>query len=94
MSGKDPREFNVPQVELLRPDQIDNLGRAILSLTREVAVLTDRVLVLEAVLEQQGVTSHEEVETFAPDDAFEARSKEAMEKILQGVLDSLSGSDG
>ena len=93
MSHPDPTSFNTPQYDCLTPGQIDNLGRALVSLLREVTVLNDRVMVLEAVLEQNGVTTAEAIDTFQPDAAFEARSKEAMARIITPVIDSMRGAD-
>lgn len=94
MNAADPRSFNLPDVACLRPEQIDNLGRAIFSLAREVAVLTDRVLVLETLLEKSGTLGADAVDTFQPDDAFSARSERAVGRIVQSVLASMQGSDG
>jgi hypothetical protein len=44
----DPRSYNTPELKALLPEQIDNLGRAVISLTREICVLTDRLAVTEA----------------------------------------------
>jgi hypothetical protein len=93
-SQTDPKSFNLPEVDCLGPDQIDNLGRALLSLTRELAVMTDRVLVLEELLTKQGALVEGAVDSFQPDEAFTARSEEAMGKIISCVLASLHGADG
>lgn len=90
----DPKSFNLPDVECLGPEHIDNLGRAVLTLTRELAVMSDRVLVLEELLANQGAIAEGAVDTFQPDEAFIARSEEAMGKITSCVLASLYGADG
>lgn len=92
--NSDPKSFNLPDQDCLRPEQMDNLGRALISLTREVAVLTDRVLVLEEVLGQQGALARDAVDAFQPDEAFQARSDEAIGRIVSNVLASLQGADG
>ena len=89
----DPTSFNTPAYDCLSADQIDNVGRALISLLREVTVLNDRVMVLESFLEQQGVTSLEAIDTFQPDEAFAKRSREAMGRIIEPVIDSLRGAD-
>ena len=55
MSKIDPRSFNTPKSEIFSAEQIDNVARAVLTLTREIAVLNDRVMVLEEVLGQKGI---------------------------------------
>lgn len=94
MSEVDPRSFNLPDQQCLKPDQIDNVGRALLTLSREVAVLTDRVMVLEELLDRNGMVASEAIDTFQPDDAFAARSQEALGRLVQNVLASLQGADG
>ena len=92
MTNSDPKSFNLPDVELLKPEHIDNVARALLSLTREVAVLSDRVIVLETLLEKHNVLASENVDTFTPDEAFEARSQADMQNIIGNVLGALQGS--
>ncbi len=91
MSGKDPKDFNLPQADFLKPEQIDNVGRALISLMREVAVLNDRVLVLEELLERGEGVTHEAVDSFVPDEAFTARSEASMQQTIEGVLTALRG---
>ncbi|NBC89167.1 MAG: hypothetical protein GVX90_06730 [Alphaproteobacteria bacterium] len=90
---KDPRDFNTPEGPILGPEHVDNLARAVLSLTREVAVLTDRVTVIETLLEREGVVTVEAIDTFEPDEAFQKRIDEAMKTITAGVVAALQGSD-
>ncbi|WP_432199901.1 hypothetical protein ACRAQ7_09425 [Erythrobacter sp. W53] len=91
MSEKDPRDFNLPDADFLKPDQIDNVGRALITLMREVAVLNDRVLVLEALLELGEQVTHEAVDSYVPDDAFTERSQASMQQIVDSVLTALRG---
>ena len=93
MSKSDPRSFNTPKVDCLKPEHVDNVGRAVLALAREVAVLTDRVQVIETLLEREGVVTVEAIDTFVPDEAFKARSEAAIAKMVEGVLDAISGGD-
>lgn len=88
---RDPRDFNLPDGDYLKPEQIDNVGRALISLMREVAVLSDRVLVLEELLERGDTVTHEAVDSFVPDEAFTERSQAAMGVITNEVLTQLRG---
>ena len=90
---KDPRDFNTPDNQILGPEHVDNLARAVLSLTREVAVLTDRVMVIETLLEREGVVTVEAIDTFEPDAAFQKRIDAAMATITAGVITALQGAD-
>ncbi|MEM8724684.1 MAG: hypothetical protein AAGE86_04090 [Pseudomonadota bacterium] len=91
MTEKHPRDFNLPEADFLKPDQIDNVGRALIALMREVAVLNDRVLVLEELLERDENVTHEAVDAFVPDEAFTQRSQASMQQIVDGVLTALRG---
>ena len=44
-------DFNTPDFRGLGTEHLDGLARAVVLLTREVCVLTDRMLVMETVLE-------------------------------------------
>lgn len=93
MRATDPRDYNTPEGQIMGEGQVDNLARAVLSLTREVAVLTDRVMVLETLLERQGVVTSEAVDTFQPDAAFQQRVDAAVAAISGGVIAALQGAD-
>lgn len=87
----DPTSYNFPQVSALGPDKIDNLGRALLSLARELCVLTDRQVVLEKMLEDAGVIARDKIENYKPDDAVQARIDKRMAAIVQSVLGEFVG---
>ncbi|PXA76013.1 hypothetical protein DMC25_24185 [Caulobacter sp. D4A] len=94
MNAMTPKTFERPISEpvnrrMLTADQIDDLGEAILSLTREVWVLTDRVHVLEAVLESHGVLANAEVDNFQPGPELQAQLNAKRDAIVQNLLRSL-----
>jgi len=93
MRPSDPRDYNTPEGQIMGEAHVDNLARAVLTLTREVAVLTDRVMVLETLLEQQGVVTSEAVDTYQPDEAFQKRADAAVAAISGGVIAALQGAD-
>ena len=93
MRPSDPRDYNTPDGQIMGEAHVDNLARAVLTLTREVAVLTDRVMVLETLLEQQGVVTSEAVDTYQPDEAFQKRADAAVAAISGGVIAALQGAD-
>lgn len=90
---KDPRNYNTPDKQIMGVEHVDNIARAVLTLTREVAVLTDRVLVIETLLEKEGVVTSEAVDTFQPDDTFQKRADAAVSAISAGVIAALQGAD-
>lgn len=89
--SKDPTAYNSPASLQLGPDQLDDVARALLSLTREVCVLVDRVAILERVLDDQGLSVVETVGSYQPDEALEAEIKQKTQRIIDDVLASLSG---
>lgn len=78
-----------PQRNLLAPNQVDDLGQAILALTRELWVLTDRVHTLEAVIEKHGIPVHDEIEAYQPNEDETAMRLDHSKRILQSVLGAL-----
>lgn len=82
-----PRSFNRPERPSLTAEDVPALGEALLNLTRELWVLNDRVMVLEAVLESQGIAVTEAVESFEPDDAFAERAKARGSALVANVLE-------
>lgn len=87
----DPKSFNTPEVSAFGPNKIDDLGRAVVTLTKEVCVLADRLAVLEAKLEKAGVASVDELDTWEPDEATQARIDARMGAIIKAVLKEMSG---
>lgn len=83
--------INRPDRDHLTPGQIDNVARALLSLTRDVCVLTDRLAVLEYVLEEKGVDVAEAVDTFQPSDDQRAQIKAKTQPIIEAVVAALQG---
>ena len=74
---------------LIRPGQADNVAKAVLALTRELWVLTDRLAVVEALLERRGGLSAAEVDAFVPDAAFETAMTARRAKLLQAIETAL-----
>lgn len=87
----DPTKANHPDAASLSPGSVDNLGRAVLTLTRELCVLTDRVLVLEALLARQGSSGlADEIDRHQPDDELKARIAQSTSAIVAAVIADLS----
>ncbi len=77
-----------PERRILRENRIDALGEAIIALTREIWVLTDRQAVLEAVLAGHGIDTAQ-VDSFQPDEAMAARLAERRQLLIDNVLTAL-----
>lgn len=84
MSGSDHTE----QRQILDASRLDDLGEAIIALTRELWVLSDRQAVLEAVLTEAGLPI-EQVDRYQPDEAMRARLAARRQGLLDNVLSAL-----
>lgn len=96
MSGPDrdnPTSFNFPKGNLLRPEQTDNLGRALISLTREICVLTDRQMVLERILADRGIDVSDAVEDYQPDEVMQSQLDERTGAIIKTIIGDLTGAE-
>ena len=61
-----------------------------ISLTREICVLTDRMAVTEAVLAARGIDIAEAVDTHQPDAALQQRIDAQVNRIIGDMLSTLS----
>lgn len=91
--NSDPKRFNNPAGSQLQRQQTDDVARALLSLTREVCILTDRLAVLETVLTSNGLDVSEAVDTYQPDEALKRKISARTSKIIEDVVASLGGQD-
>lgn len=89
---KAPTEFNNPGRETLNDADVGDVGMALLTLTRELWALNDRVHVLEAVLEQKGIDVRDEIERFQPDEKLQNELNEKAQALIENILEALSGS--
>lgn len=73
---------------ILPEERIDDLGEAILALTREIWVLTDRQAVLEAVLTGQGIDCSA-IDRYQPDEAMTQALAARRQQLIDNVLVAL-----
>lgn len=86
----DPKSFNLPQRTILSEHSNDRLGLALIALMREVWIVKDRMMMLEAVIEQQGISVTEAIESFEPDEAFSKVLEAEGDAFIHAVTDILS----
>ena len=84
MSGAD----RTAERRILPDARIDDLGEAILALTREIWVLTDRQAVLEAVLGRAGIDVAA-IDTYQPDADMTARLADKRQQLIDNILVAL-----
>ena len=73
----------------LTPQDLDRLGQALLTLTKEVWVLRDRQRILEAALDQAGIVSPAALDTFEPDTALAESLANERSELIERILNSL-----
>lgn len=83
--------INQPPGQHLKPEQVDNVARALISLTRDVCVLTDRLAILEQVLGDKGIDVAELVDTYEPSGAVQKDIAERTQTIINDVVCALRG---
>jgi hypothetical protein len=74
----------------LRPEDIDKLGQALLTLTKELWVVKDRLRVLEAALTEAGAVAPNAVETYQPDESLTELLGNERAQLIEQVLGALN----
>jgi hypothetical protein len=74
---------------MLRPDQVDELGRAVLYLAGELWVTRDRLAVLEAVLDARGLDVSADVARHQPSPELAARLAAERKALVEGLIATL-----
>jgi hypothetical protein len=75
----------------LKPEDIDKLGQAVLTLAKELWVVKDRQAITEAVLAKRGIDISEEVSLFQPDAALEAKLANDRQELVKKLMQDLTG---
>jgi hypothetical protein len=73
----------------LGPRDVDGLGRAVLLLATELAVVADRQKVLEAVLAERGIDVAQAVRDFQPAGALAEELQADKARLAQLVIEAL-----
>jgi hypothetical protein len=73
----------------LTPASIDDLGRALLILATEIAVLMDRQRVLEAVLEERGIAVADAVRDYQPSGALAETLRAEQARLAKSIVEAL-----
>jgi hypothetical protein len=74
----------------LRPEDIDKLGQALLTLTKELWVVKDRLRVLEAALTEAGTIVPNAIETYQPDESLTELLGQERAQLIEQVLGALN----
>jgi len=74
----------------LRAEDIDRLGQALITLTKELWVVSDRVKVLEAVLEDAEIMPPGAVDQYQPDEKLGASLNADRAELIETILSTLA----
>ena len=85
-----PASFNSPDRVTLTDVDVASLGQAVLTLTRELWVITDRMHVMEAVLAKHGLDIIDEITQHKPDSDLSDKLQQEGVALIERVLASLS----
>ncbi len=86
----DPVSFNSPDRVTLTNADVASLGQAILTLTQELWVITDRMHIMEAVLAKHGLNISDEITHHKPDSVLSEKLSKDGTALIERVLSSLS----
>ncbi len=75
---------------LLSPADLDQLGQALITLTKELWVLKDRQLILEAALADAGIVAEEVVDRYQPDEMLNERLRAERQRLIDTIIDVLT----
>ena len=75
-------------MRLLAPEQIDDLGRAVLTLASELWVLTDRQILMEAALAERGIDL--DLDRYQPSEALTAKLDAQRKQFIATLIETLA----
>jgi hypothetical protein len=75
---------------VLNETDMDRLGQAIITLTRELWVMKDRQRILEAVLADAGLLDSVAVDAYEPDESLEEELKAERQKLINEIIRALA----
>ena len=87
---ENPTSFNNPERQTLTNADVASLGQAILTLTKELWVVRDRMHVMEAVLAKHGLDISAEITQFQPDSIMSEKLQQDGTALIERVLSALS----
>lgn len=76
----------------LAPEDVDRLGQALITLTKELWVVKDRQRVLEAALAEAGIVTPEALDAWQPDAALDAQLGTERRRLIDAIIEVLTQS--
>jgi hypothetical protein len=77
--------------QAMKPEDVDKLGQAVLTLAKELWVVKDRQAITEAVLAKRGIDIREEIALFQPDAELEAKLAQERQALVKRLMQDLAG---
>jgi len=74
---------------VLNTEDIDQLGQAVITLTKELWILKDRQRILEAILADAGLLDRSVIESYKPDKELSETLSAERRQLIDSVLDTL-----
>lgn len=74
----------------LKPEDMDRLGQALLTLTKELWVAKDRLRVLEAALVEADIIGADAVDSFEPGTELAAELEADRARLIEQLLEALA----
>lgn len=78
----------------LRPEDVDRVGQAIMTLAQELWAVKDRQAVTEIVLREKGIDIGEAIDTHQPDATLEAELAKTRQGLIKKIVEDLTGEYG
>lgn len=75
----------------LKPEDIDKLGAALMTLAKELWVVKDRQMITEAVLAKRGIDISNEVSLFQPTPELEAKLAAERQGLVKKLMQDMTG---
>ncbi|MBM3513139.1 MAG: hypothetical protein FJX59_05425 [Alphaproteobacteria bacterium] len=86
-----PANVEARKRKALRPEDIDRLGAAIWTLTKELWVVKDRQAVTEAVLKARGIDITADIDRYQPDPEVEKHLAAERQALVRKITEELTG---
>ena len=86
-----PAQVKPRRRKTLRPEDIDKVGEALLTLAKELWVVKDRQMLLEEILKRHQIDVAGEIGKLVPDADLEARLKAEREALICKLMNDLVG---
>ena len=77
----------------LQSQDLDRLGKAVITLAKELWVMKDRQRVLEAALADKDIVTSDLLDGWEPDDALQAALEHDRAALIDSLLKALERSD-